>query len=757
MEEPYVKNKVVKIILGALVISCCLGGGYYMGNRNSTNDIKPVASMKEKKIQKEKLYDTNLIAIVNADEGVKKQGDIVHYSQSLLGTLNIQYEITGIEDAKQGVENGKYSAYMILPGTFSEAVESINHTPKKAVLEYAIAQNLTKDAQAKAIYSVGNAYTTLNNGISELYLYSVLTEVHKVQDVAGTIKENDVRDLKALGEVAGDDLRETIQLPDLATVEKKIDVLDLIPLYEEENRLLAEVDQTYQEAWNNGNQDFNKLRETADNFDVSLKGKGGVNEKYQDMLTEHGSEMIVPEWIDDTQAEKDQFNSGAKDISDELNNLDKFDNIKKDITLKQENAVRKENEINKSYEEIMRSLGQPLQSYEEQTDKGDEFTRYEYDVYSASEVNNYVNNQESVRIDYANQKKQEYYTNLIQSQNFNYLKNEWIKMYQTLSTIDPNTYPVLTSEELNAKVLNLIDQPNYEMVPAEPKINAGLNPIRIDMIKFKNPIEFPDLKELDKVTINKQRINDTVKDIIDVSDIYTKKRVDEINASQDRLKKKDEAVRNSLDKFDTVFAKMNDSKEKLFKEVDTYNPSHYLNTDALNKLQQSLGTNHSSISDKIDNQNKQYESYVEEVYKVSEDNTKKQSESIETAQKASTEKLDSNLANAKSSKQSTYEENQRMLSDMGTVLPYTRLGSQENIMAYRFMTEPLAVNDLTVAKKEEINKQEKVEEVSNTEKEAKKNDFPILVILIPVAVLFVFGIYYLYIRKKRAELNQDRL
>lgn len=39
---------------------------------------------------------------------------------------------------------------MILPGTFSASVESINTTPQKAVLEYAIAQNLTQEAQAKA-------------------------------------------------------------------------------------------------------------------------------------------------------------------------------------------------------------------------------------------------------------------------------------------------------------------------------------------------------------------------------------------------------------------------------------------------------------------------------------------------------------------------------------------------------------------------------------------------------------------------------
>lgn len=59
------------------------------------------------------------------------------------------------------------------------------------------------------------------------------------------------------------------------------------------------------------------------------------------------------------------------------------------------------------------------------------------------------------------------------------------------------------------------------------------------------------------------------------------------------------------------------------------------------------------------------------------------------------------------------------------VLPYSRLGTQENIMAYRFMTEPLSVNDLTVAKKDNLEGQEVKFEVSDEKKEAeeKKHQF----------------------------------
>lgn len=300
------KSRVVKTVLGILVIGCCLGGGYYMGNLNSKDDTEPVALLNEKKPQKEELYDTELIAIVNADEGIKKQDDVISYSQSLLGTLNVKYETTGLEDAKRGIENGKYSAYMILPGTFSEAVESINGTPQKAVLEYAIAPNLTQDAQAKAIYSVGNAYTTLNNGISELYLSSVLTEVHKVQDAAGNIKENDVRDLKALGEVSGDDLRETIELPELATVEKNIEVLDLVPHYEEEDKLLAEIDKTYQEAWNKGDEEYKNVSSKIGELNQTLYGKGSMHEAIQ-AFNMHMTPYEYPEYIDTNPAEQKEL------------------------------------------------------------------------------------------------------------------------------------------------------------------------------------------------------------------------------------------------------------------------------------------------------------------------------------------------------------------------------------------------------------------------------------------------------------------
>ena len=754
------KNKIVKAGVGILILGCCLGGGYYAGSQTNSNDIKPVAVVKEDKPVKEKLYNTNLIAIVNADEGIQKEDKVVSYSQSLLGTLTLPYEITGIEDAKQGLENGKYSAYMILPGTFSASVESINTTPQKAVLEYAVAQNLTQEAQANAIYSVGNTFTTLNNGISELYLSSVLSEVHKVQDAAGIIKENDIRDLKALGEVSGGDLTEAIQLPELASVDKKIEILDLIPHYEEEDKLLAEIDKTYQDSWSKGEEQFNNTIKTQSNgLTASLNNDDGVNAEYEKMLTMHGQEMEIPKYEDDTEAEKEEVSDHVESIQKNLNEIEKISALKKDfdeLKGKQSVADEKNGKIQTSYDEIKEKLRESI--VREWTEEEGKVAWTEYQVYSKQNVDAFLQGQEAAKIAYANQKLREYYDSLLLSESFLDYKGSWIDMYKKLSALDPDTYPAKSDEELNVMVDSSINLPEEEPIP--PAETVSLNPITFRAIGYTAGIEKPDWDTLQFPNLEQTTIMDDVNGILSTSKKYTDKRMQEINNSRDRLVEKDASVRESLSTFDNAYSSMLIAQGALEKSINDYSPSQYLENEIIQGLQQSLGKNQNTIQEKIETQNKQYEDYVEKVYTTSEENTKKQAESIEAGEKASNEKLETNLANAKNSKQTSYEDNKRMLNDIGGILPYSRLGTQENILAYRFMSEPLAVNDLTVVKNDPI----ETEEVNNNIPESKmekekpeQKNISVMVIAIPIVLILLCMGVYIVLRKKHSDSQEDHL
>lgn len=605
-EETYVKSRVVKTVLGILVIGCCLGGGYYMGNLNSKDDTEPVALLNEKKPQKEELYDTELIAIVNADEGIKKQDDVISYSQSLLGTLNVKYETTGLEDAKRGIENGKYSAYMILPGTFSEAVESINGTPQKAVLEYAIAPNLTQDAQAKAIYSVGNAYTTLNNGISELYLSSVLTEVHKVQDAAGNIKENDVRDLKALGEVSGDDLRETIELPELATVEKNIEVLDLVPHYEEEDKLLAEIDKTYQEAWNKGDEEYKNVSSKIGELNQTLYGKGSMHEAIQ-AFNMHMTPYEYPEYIDTNPAEQKELgvirDSSIEALEGIPDKLKEIESATKEYIAKSKFIIK----INKDENDIERwgAADSSASSEEECDGYSVEYEENTYSFYRKKDVDEKLVALENQHIIEKNNGLANYYNTISDFQKnpaLNDLKENFKKLYSKLEAIEPETYLPVSDEQWENYIKSVIPAPIYEV---EPNINEveDLNSIQIKNYRLKNQIEEPKFSD---VNVDVDAIRNAMNEMMKVSEAYAQDRGNILNGVNDELQEKDKNIKAQVTNLRGAYDNTDLKKNELDEALLRYTPQEYLNQEALGQLEQSLDKNQSKVEEKIENQNKDY-------------------------------------------------------------------------------------------------------------------------------------------------------
>lgn len=336
----------------------------------------------------------------------------------------------------------------------------------------------------------------------------------------------------------------------------------------------------------------------------------------------------------------------------------------------------------------------------------------------------------------------------------NDLKENFKKLYSKLEAIEPDTYVPVSDEQWENYIKSVIPAPIYEVEPNVDEAKEDLNSIQIKNYRLKNQIKEPDFSG---VNVDVDSIRSAMDRMMGVSKDYAEDRYGVLNGVNDELQEKDKNIKEQVTTLREAYDNTDLKKNELDEALLRYTPQEYLNQEALEILEQSLDKNQSTVEEKIENQNKQYESYVEEVYKTSEDNTKKQSESIEAGEKVSNEKLDANLANAKSLKQSTYEDNKLMLNDISGVLPYSRLGTQENIMAYRFMTEPLSVNDLTVAKKENLEGQEVNFEVSDEKKEVEEKETPIFIWVIPVVLLAVCIGSYLAFRKKRTDSNEDHL
>lgn len=80
----------------------------------------------EKNSDKENVSSSDRIAVVNLDEGVNLNGKNVKYFEKLVEFPSEKFDYSSLDDARVGIENGKYGAYVVIPSTFSESVESIN-------------------------------------------------------------------------------------------------------------------------------------------------------------------------------------------------------------------------------------------------------------------------------------------------------------------------------------------------------------------------------------------------------------------------------------------------------------------------------------------------------------------------------------------------------------------------------------------------------------------------------------------------------
>nr|WP_294494284.1 hypothetical protein [uncultured Mediterraneibacter sp.] len=695
------KRTILRGSAAVLIMICCAAGGYLAGAHGSTATAGKGTFLSGSQNEE---YDVQMMAIVNLDEGVTGGGETISYSQALLSTLDIPYEVTNLEAARQGMQDGRYSSYLILPGTFSASVETINTSPQKAVLEYAVSTQLTDEAKETAIYDIGNAYTKLNNGLSEMYLSSVVDEIHSVQDSVETIMGNDEKDLEALESVRGDDLTESIQLPELETVENNIQVLDLTADYQENDNILDSINTSYESAVSNGIVDYDKIREQLAAAEASQSTAGTEKEELAGVVNGLATDIYDDSFL--AASEDSVYDTYGGELLSRINDV--------------ETAVKTMNENIPGIRDYGDKLKQDEAWYKEalgkfETLKTDETTQKmtvdseeQYDItvrtykyYIPSEVDTLINAADDVKKKYANEKLEEYYTD-VQKKNSDAIKalDAW---YQ-----ENITDPDITKPDWASMIGS--DEPTYEAV-SDPNVSTAVPQAEMVTTYKVSESAYPEtdpsaelvtLPSLNVPTEPSQsdgeKVEGTAEEllttIIDTAMNGRTQRTNQISSQQQSTQRAYDSVKSSFSDFDLAYSSHLEDQGILSGSVRNYDLSSYIDTEAISGLRQDLSENGADIESKIAEQNQTYEDFVSQVYENASENTLKQQESIMAGETASREKLETNLSEAKSGKRDTYEQNQQILTNIRGILPYTRLGTQENQLVYRFMTNPLVLDEL---------------------------------------------------------------
>lgn len=258
------------------------------------------------------------IAVVNLDAGVEKKDQQIYYAGKLIEYPNENYQSTSLEEAKTGVENGQYGAYVIIPSTFSTSVDSINGTPEKAIFEYQISSNLSVEEREKMIYEVSEFEKSISTNVAYMYIDAILSEVHNVQDGAATILANDDSEKQSLLSVSAQDLIEPIEFSEL---KENNDTIKAIDLSQESLKLQGTVRkiETDFEGWlKQGQTDYMEVAARNQEMEQSLEALQKSMESTNPLLNEKGEYNIL-EGINSVNAEIDAYNTTLTGKRQQLN------------------------------------------------------------------------------------------------------------------------------------------------------------------------------------------------------------------------------------------------------------------------------------------------------------------------------------------------------------------------------------------------------------------------------------------------------
>lgn len=203
------------------------------------------------------------IAVVNADTGTMVDGEKKFYASELMAFPDTNFKSTGLEDAREGIVDGRYAAYILIPENFSASIESVNREPEKSQITYAVYDDLRQDVQNKVVNDIHNFILTLSTNISYIYVDAILEEMHSVQDDSEMIMQNDIADMEAIIGVETAELIAEVEYEPLEVTEIEIKYMDLTDDYETVNNTVEEICNTYIANMQKAEEEFAAIKERS--------------------------------------------------------------------------------------------------------------------------------------------------------------------------------------------------------------------------------------------------------------------------------------------------------------------------------------------------------------------------------------------------------------------------------------------------------------------------------------------------------------
>lgn len=618
---------------------------------------------------------TDRVAIVNLDEGVMVRDEKVNYAERLIIDLDENFSFTGLEDARQGYATGIYAGYLIVPATFSESIVSLNNTPIRSEISYAINSNLREDVKEEVIYDVLALMNEINDGVSYMYLHSVLDDFHTAQDTADTVMNNDMEERDAIEAVQANDLVALVPVAEFTEIENNIEPVDVSEYMLRNIELTGEVGLKYTEYLMESEEEHFKINEEAivlmdemanmssimSNSNFIQNGEGGsIYQDGAEALDEFFEEYNIALEEKESEIEENVL-SIYKDIITYLTEYDKAVEVY-------------QTEHEKAYRNTLEALEGLFEKYSDSCV-----------IVSAQELQNIEDILESQSETLWVQQCiiRELQEDSGEQEDSEIMQEAEIEIYFQDAAIEYTPLSALQKSILQTLNDNYYFFSGY-LLDEEGKVIKDKNNESVLLTSLIEEYR----QDLDEPHIKAEILEKEVGEIEKMESSAILACIDENIL---------EPIQENVDGFVAeVMAQYEVEQEQLrtYNEaIIGYDPLKYINYEEIQTLTNNISENGTELSEAIIETDIQQMEYVADVYTATREDLFTLQDNIVQAKEDSDRAVEEGLQELKDTKNANSEQNQEILYDFSNLLPYTRLGSLEYVQAYEFMVNPVnAVN-----------------------------------------------------------------
>lgn len=651
----------------------------------------------------EEINKSSDIALINLDEGVEIEGKKLYYAQNLLSTQGEYLKFTSLNDAKIGLENGTYAAYILIPSTFSASIESINEKPVKVELEYELSDKLAPESKAGIVKDIEDFKLKLSNDISYMYVSAVMDEFHNAQDNSKLVLDNDKKELESMSLIKVRDVISHIDFPEIEFVEFVRNRLEIEPIVSSNLELIDAMKNSLLE----------KIQLGKDDYESVSKDKGLLDEGSKDFLnilggldieSDDNGEPVYQSGIDKLATQVNNYNAQLIDnrawiVSELASNSNatrsssqeyvdnSLSNIKNSWQNNIDTALR---EANQNIERLVTQALENLLAIQERIyDELDLYVRDEFQAaheYYKQEAKREV---ESYKENLINELIEEGYID----------DDETDPIYAIIASssnadIRIATYSNAESFSLRNAQVDFIDRNNFN----SPMLSASADFQDTDLERRDSLFDIPDISYLlgeANIVLPENQGSWYAGFIEGLERMYTISTVD--------IEKtvKDDVVGAIKSKTSAKYADLKDVISKLNKSFDDYQNSLYqfdpfarIDVRILEQSAKSINSNVRDIAGKSAEYASEQSEEVAKVREKESERTKALRENMDTANKSTEDLVGKTLDGLKDARQSNTDTNKTLLEDFNNKLSYTKVGSIANKEVFEFISAPVQSSEI---------------------------------------------------------------